>query len=187
MLKDSGARRTFATGAVRDIAEEKGRCDLLPLKIVGIWLDQQPAVPPLLKNILLDLDSYVRSGRSAALYSALTTFAQIAYNGSVATALLEVSKHYEEGAQKYAERNWEKGISLHCYLDSAVRHLLKYQRGDTDEPHDRAFTWNILGLLWTDQAYCNIPEIIDLPLAQEDEDEDDEEEEEYNDDYYNKY
>ena len=30
MLKDSGTRREFETGAVRDMAEGKGRCDLLP-------------------------------------------------------------------------------------------------------------------------------------------------------------
>ena len=35
MLKDSGARREFESGAVRDISEGKGRCDLLPLDIIG--------------------------------------------------------------------------------------------------------------------------------------------------------
>lgn len=29
-LKDSGERRVFQSGAVRDIEEGKGRCDLLP-------------------------------------------------------------------------------------------------------------------------------------------------------------
>ena len=35
-LKDSGARREFGTGAVRDIQDDKGRCDLLPLVEVGL-------------------------------------------------------------------------------------------------------------------------------------------------------
>ena len=30
MIQDSGNRREFGTGAVRDMAEGKGRCDLLP-------------------------------------------------------------------------------------------------------------------------------------------------------------
>lgn len=34
-IKDSGERREFETGAVRDIAEGKGRCDLMPLDIVA--------------------------------------------------------------------------------------------------------------------------------------------------------
>ena len=67
---------------IRDIADGKGRCDLLPLGVVG-------------------------------------------------------------------ENNWKKGIPLHCYIDSGVRHYLKWLRSDNDEPHDRAFVWNILGALWT--------------------------------------
>ena len=39
MIKDSGERREFSTGAVRDIAEGKGRCDLLPLDCVGDFFD----------------------------------------------------------------------------------------------------------------------------------------------------
>ena len=63
--------------------------------------------------------------------------------------LLEVSIHFEEGAKKYGENNWQKGIPVHCYIDSAVRHYLKYLRGDKDEPHDRAFCWNLMCAIWT--------------------------------------
>ena len=38
-MLDSGNRREFDTGAVRDIQEGKGRCDLLPLDIVGAILN----------------------------------------------------------------------------------------------------------------------------------------------------
>lgn len=65
------------------------------------------------------------------------------------TMLLEVAKHFEEGCKKYGENNWQKGIPTHCYIDSAVRHYLKYLRGDKNEPHDRAFCWNILCAIWT--------------------------------------
>ena len=34
-ILDSGERREFPTGAVRDIQEGKGRCDLLPLDVVA--------------------------------------------------------------------------------------------------------------------------------------------------------
>ena len=34
-ILDSGNRREFESGAVRDIQEGKGRCDLLPLDVVG--------------------------------------------------------------------------------------------------------------------------------------------------------
>lgn len=77
------------------------------------------------------------------------------------TAILEVSKHYENGCLKYGERNWEHGIPIHSYIDSGVRHLLKVYRGDSDEPHDRAFIWNMLGVYWT---HIHIPKMIDLPF-----------------------
>ena len=37
-IVDSGARRQFESGAVRDIQEGKGRCDLLPLVEVSTLL-----------------------------------------------------------------------------------------------------------------------------------------------------
>lgn len=71
---------------------------------------------------------------------------------------------YEDGCNKYGERNWEKGIPLHCYIDSGVRHYIKFIRSDEDEPHDRAFLWNMLGALWTQQYH---PECCDLPFTEE--------------------
>jgi hypothetical protein len=107
MIQDSGDRREFGTGAVRDMAEGKGRCDLLP-----------------------------------------------------ACAIIRLSKHYEAGCKKYSERNWEKGIPIHSYVDSATRHLLKYLDGQTDEDHLAAAAWNILNAMWTEEKK---PELQDIP------------------------
>ena len=154
-LKDSGARRQFDSGAVRDIAEGKGRCDLLPLSLVGDIIKD---------NLLLDrIEEYIRTGDRDSLTTVIEIFSN-KYFGNIHTAILEVAKHYEAGAKKYDERNWEKGIPLHCYIDSAVRHYLKHLRGDVDEPHDRAFLWNLLGALWTEENY---PELNDLPFAKD--------------------
>lgn len=150
-IKDTGARRQFGSGAVRDISEKKGRADLLPLKIIGEHFGWRP---------LTYIEDYIRHGMVQSLWSSLQWMAA-ENNMSRADAMLEVAKHYEAGAKKYGERNWEKGIPLHCYIDSAVRHYLKWQRGDQDEPHDRAFLWNILGAIWTHE---NKPEMIDLPF-----------------------
>ena len=35
MIQDGGNRREYETGAVRDDAEGKGRCDLMPLDVVA--------------------------------------------------------------------------------------------------------------------------------------------------------
>ena len=151
-LKDSGARRDFGTGAVRDVAEGKGRCDLLPLRVLG---------DRLLTNTLVFVEDYVRKGDICSLHFAVDAFAH-EREWDIETAMLEVAKQYEDGARKYNDRNWENGIPVHCFIDSGVRHYLKYRRGDTDEPHDRAFVWNMLGAIWT---HMNKPELIDLPFA----------------------
>lgn len=156
-LKDSGKRREFKTGAVRDICEGKGRCDLLPLDVVGN-LEKDP--------LLIGINEYIRSGDKFKLVQVITCFADKHF-GNLPTAMLEVSKHYEDGCNKYGERNWEKGISLHCYIDSAVRHYFKFKRGDTDEPHDRAFLWNLLCELWTQDHH---PDLCDLPFGKDGDD-----------------
>jgi hypothetical protein len=152
-IKDSGSRRTFSSGAVRDCAEGKGRCDLLPLWEIGEWFDD-----PFLQHI----NQYIYTGDIKSIHLAMDTFVEKTYRCYL-TSILEVSKQYEDGCKKYGERNWQKGISLHCYVDSAVRHYLKYMRGDEDEPHNRAVLWNLLGLLFT---HNNFPNLHDLPFAQ---------------------
>ena len=82
MIKDSGDRTEFTTGAVRDCKVGVGRMDLLPV-----------------------------------------------------TAIIELSRHCEAGALKYGERNVDKGIPQHSLVDSGLRHLFKYLRGDKDENH----------------------------------------------------
>ena len=137
MIKDSGERREFETGAVRDIQEGKGRCDLLPLEVVASLMSN----PTLAYIYRFQLD-----GSVSRLKEALTASGVF---HDIHTMFLEVSIHFEEGAKKYGEYNWQKGIPTHCYIDSAVRHYLKWLRGDKDEPHDRAFVWNILCCIWT--------------------------------------
>lgn len=98
MIKDSGDRHEFETGAVRDMQEGKGRCDLLP-----------PA------------------------------------------AVLRLARHFEEGAKKYGDRNWEKGIPINSFIDSAIRHTLKYMAGQVDEDHLVSAAWNLMCAMETEE------------------------------------
>lgn len=148
-LKDSGERTEFTTGAVRDIQEGKGRCDLLPLDVVSEVL----SLPE-----LGSIEFFKETKNFIYLLVAIQNFATRTKT-DIYTLMLEVSKHFEDGAKKYGENNWKKGIDLHCYLNSAVRHLIKHERGDTDEPHDRAFVWNILCAVWT---IVHKPELDDV-------------------------
>ena len=158
-LLDSGARRDFGTGAVRDVAEGKGRCDLLPLRQVANLINCINSPDAVLQQI----DFYVRNHEHIeCLYNAINAFRDYHTGADICTTMLEVAKQYEDGARKYNDRNWEKGIPVHVFIDSGVRHYLKFLRGDKDEPHDRAFIWNMLGAIWTHE---NRPDLIDLPFA----------------------
>jgi hypothetical protein len=106
-IKDSGERREFATGAVRDMAEGKGDMVSMP------W-----------------------------------------------EALLRLSKHYEAGAKKYDRWNYRKGIPVSSFIDSACRHLAKYQCGLDDEDHLAAAAFNILGAMLMEN---DMPGMQDLP------------------------
>lgn len=150
-IKDSGERRSFDTGAVRDIQEGKGRCDLMPLYVVAEHLRD---------SVIYEIAQFQKHNDVGRLYECLNVFSKLWDDGKAkhtydeavaqrrASMYLEVSKHFEEGAKKYGENNWQKGIPVKCYIDSAVRHYLKYLRGDQDEPHGRAFVWNIMCCIW---------------------------------------
>lgn len=137
MIQDSGNRREFPSGAVRDIQEGKGRCDLLPLAVIGTLMED---------DVFTEIAEFQKTNDIIHLVKALS-YSRLF--GDAHSMFLEVSVHFEEGALKYGENNWTRGIPTHCYIDSAVRHYLKHKRGDTDERHDRAFVWNILCCIWT--------------------------------------
>ena len=112
MIQDSGDRREFDSGAVRYMAEGKGRCDLLP-----------------------------------------------------ACAVLRLARHFENGAKKYNDRNWEKGIPIHSFIDSAIRHLMKYLGGQDEEDHLCAAAWHCMCAMWTAEKK---PELQDIPTRKGD-------------------
>ena len=136
MIKDSGNRQAFQSGAVRDVSQGKGRVDLIPLSVVAKLMKDTP---------ITYIGNFQKTGEVKWLYAALEEVMQ----DNKAHILLELSKHFEKGAQKYDEDNWKKGIPVERYIDSGLRHYLKYMDGQDDEDHHTAFVWNIMCLIWT--------------------------------------
>lgn len=137
-IKDSGDRRKFNTGAVRDMSKGKGRCDLLPLRVIAKLLND---------DILKLVNSFVDTRNTKHLYELLDRVMESKYG--LYKSVLELSKHFEKGAEKYEIDNWKKGIPEWSFIDSAVRHYLKYLDEQDDENHFIAFIWNIVCLIWT--------------------------------------
>lgn len=94
IVKDSGERQQFSTGAVRDVSIDKPRPDL----VSPFFLER-------------------------------------------------LGHHLHKGAKKYSEWNWAKGIpNSRCY-ESAMRHLMQFAQGDTDEDHLAAAAFNIMVII----------------------------------------
>lgn len=53
-----------------------------------------------------------------------------------------VGLHLAAGAEKYDERNWEKGIPISRCIASMKRHIMQYQMGMRDEDHLAAIVCN---------------------------------------------
>lgn len=70
-------------------------------------------------------------------------------------AMRRVAKHYEGGAVKYGDRNWEKGQPIMRYLDSAERHINDLKAalllGEQTEDHAAAIIWNMISYIHTEE------------------------------------
>lgn len=58
---------------------------------------------------------------------------------------------FEKGAAKYSDRNWEKGMPLSWFFDSARRHMEQYLEGRRDEDHAGQSLWNLHCLIHTEE------------------------------------
>lgn len=77
-----------------------------------------------------------------------------------------LAKLLQRGAEKYNDRNWEKGMPLSVYMDSGMRHLFKFLEGHRDEDHLIAAIWNLQALLHIEEMVKRgvlSEELLDLP------------------------
>ena len=65
-----------------------------------------------------------------------------------------------EGAAKYGDCNWQKGIPASEMLNHAIRHIYLWLEGDAQEDHLAHAAWNILGVCHFEEA---MPQMIDVP------------------------
>lgn len=66
----------------------------------------------------------------------------------------------ERGAIKYGDRNWEKGMPVSRFIDSAIRHLFRYLEGECTEDHLASARWNIGCAMQMEELR---PELQDVP------------------------
>jgi hypothetical protein len=82
-------------------------------------------------------------------------------------AVWALAHHTEKGCVKYGDRNWEKGIPIKNFIDSAKRHITEFELGLADENHLAAALWNIAccyeTMLRIDMGI--LPESLDADLS----------------------
>lgn len=164
-IKDSGNRTKFDTGAVRDIQQGKGRFDLMPLDVMEdlLWTYEHGnyAVSGMASDVIAYINNAKRDSSSSGLLRAVCCYARVTRK-DIFALMLDVARHFENGALKYGEHNWQKGIPISRYIDSALRHLMKDLAGETDEDHAAAFVWNCMCAAWTME---HMPAMDDYMLA----------------------
>ena len=72
---------------------------------------------------------------------------------------------FEQGAKKYGDRNWEKGLSIKDCCNSIARHLWKFIWGDNSEDHLAAIVQNAMMIMHFENGagYNYGPDVLDLP------------------------
>jgi hypothetical protein len=70
-------------------------------------------------------------------------------------AIERLAKHYENGAAKYGDNNWLKGIPVKRFIESGKRHLNKYIMGNRSEDHLIAGAWNFIAAAHTEEEVMN--------------------------------
>lgn len=63
-------------------------------------------------------------------------------------ALDRIAKRYEFGQDIYGDaRNWEKGMPWSKFIDSAMRHINEFRKGNDSEDHLAAACWNLMCIM----------------------------------------
>jgi hypothetical protein len=73
--------------------------------------------------------------------------------------LYRLAMHYTNGAEKYDDNNWTRGIPMSRSWESLERHVQAFKAGDHSEDHLAAIAWNAFALIWYGEK---MPEMNDL-------------------------
>jgi len=70
--------------------------------------------------------------------------------------LREVARACAEGAAKYSDFNWERGMPVHDLLNHAIAHVYAFLSGDRSEPHLGHAAWNLLSAIHSHELWPHL-------------------------------
>lgn len=78
--------------------------------------------------------------------------------------LAAVAKACHEGAERYGDFNWEKGMPVGDLLNHAIRHIYRFLGGDREEDHLGHAAWGLLAAIHSMEAW---PELNEYSLRED--------------------
>jgi hypothetical protein len=72
--------------------------------------------------------------------------------------LREVARACAEGAEKYGDWNWERGMPVHDLLNHVLAHVYKFLAGDRSEPHLGHAAWGMLAAIHSHELWPELNE-----------------------------
>lgn len=165
-IKFSEETKEFSTGAHRG-GGNKYPFEYLPMVEAGKIFAAVKSLPDYTEEsgyakIFEDIEAFKSTGNPDFITEAAAIFGKLNFVNTY-ECLGQTSVHFKRGAEKYGLNNWQKGMPLMDYVGSLSRHLIKVMDKWDDEPHQSAFMWNAMTILWT---ISNLPEMNNLPANQ---------------------
>lgn len=156
-MKRHGEDESFQSGAVRDSRTGKGRFDLISAFAMQRVVSRNSMWQIEPRLMTEEQDRCALGDAMGYLYQWLNyrqeddldmaAWRLIESLGGFPKAMRHVAVVYENGAKKYADRNWEKGMPIMRCFDSAARHLTQALGGDQDEDHRGHALWNVMAIM----------------------------------------
>lgn len=73
--------------------------------------------------------------------------------------LRRLAETYAEGAVKYSDENWLKGIEARNLMNHAMTHINEYMAGDKTEDHLSHAVWNLMAIMHFEEK---MPSMMDI-------------------------
>ena len=128
-------RETFETGAVRDKTDY--RYDLMSPLVVSLILRNDIEARNLAESLM----------HRDICHKSVLFHLEVVVHTNPAGLVHLYAQALHEGASKYGERNWEKGIPESNLLNHALAHLFALVSGDQSENHRSHLVWNVMTLI----------------------------------------
>ena len=118
-------------------------------------------------SILANQDDDIRPGTTAKFGTGAVRSSDVEefrYDLISPIGLREVARACAEGAAKYGDWNWEKGMPVNDLLNHVLAHIYKFLGGDRSEPHLGHAAWGMIAAIHSHELW---PELNANTLRQD--------------------